>query len=89
MIYRVRIFLSNSAKSASYLGEQDLKVRPYVGQPLNFTQNSSLRSGRVKDIAPANWDPTSALIPAVHVEWYPTRPAAEREAPGIMQALCP
>ena len=87
MIYRVRIFLWNSAKSSSYLGEQDLKVRPAVGQPIKFRQYSSLRLGRVKDIAPANWDPSSAVIPAVHVEWYPVRPAAEHEAPSIVQAL--
>jgi len=86
MVYRVRIFLWNSAKGSTYLGEQDLKVRPVVGSQANFKLSGRLHSGHVRDIAPADWDPTSALIPTVRVEWRGFE-AATNSAAGEGRAL--
>jgi hypothetical protein len=67
MTYRVRIFLWAGERSSQYIGQHELRVRPAVGNPIQFKRDGALLTGRVKDIAPANWDPSSALIPAVYV----------------------
>jgi hypothetical protein len=67
MIYRVRIFLWTGERSSEYIGQHELRVRPSVGNPIQFKRDGALLTGRVKDIAPANWDPSSALIPAIYV----------------------
>ena len=87
MTYRARIFLWSADKASDYVSEQDLAAKPTVGERIEFMRDGGLFRGHVKFIAPANWDPGSALIPAVHVtQWSPAGPAAERDRPGSAQA---
>jgi hypothetical protein len=80
MSYRVRIFLWNGEKGSQYMGEHELTQQPAIGKTIEFGQPGRICSAHVMSIAPANWDPSSALIPAVHVtEWQPTAPAIKEE----------
>jgi hypothetical protein len=66
----VRIFLSYpNARHPEYVGEKDLQERPVIGGQATFEHERRRHAGRVDRIAPENWNPTSALIPAVYVIW--------------------
>lgn len=64
---RVRIFLWDGDAGSRYMGEHDLAEQPTVGGTVQFGELGRSYSAQVMSIAPASWDPTSALIPAVHV----------------------
>jgi hypothetical protein len=82
MSYRVRIFLWNGEKGSQYMGEHELAQQPAIGKTVEFQQLGRICSAHVMNIAPANWDPSTALIPAVHVtEWQPTGRTAKEEKP--------
>jgi hypothetical protein len=80
MSYRVRIFLWNGENGSQYMGEHELAEQPAIGKKVEFSQLGQLYSAHVMNIAPPHWDPSSALIPAVHVtQWQPTGPAMKKE----------
>ena len=68
MAYRVRIFLRRSdQKAGSYIGERYLREMPRLNGRVVFEHEDSMESGNVERIVPDGWQPTSELIPSVHV----------------------
>jgi hypothetical protein len=68
MAYRVRIFLRRQDQNAGrYIGERYLREIPRLRGRVAFKLGDAVRAGMVERIVPDDWQPTSELIPTVHV----------------------
>jgi hypothetical protein len=68
MAHRVRIFLRHRDQNAGrYIGERYLREMPRLSGRVAFELGDVVQAGTVERIVPDNWQPTSELIPTVHV----------------------
>jgi hypothetical protein len=68
MSYRVRIFLRRSDQNAGrYVGERYLQEISRLHGPVLFDSGAGMQQGKVEGIFPDTWEPTSELIPSIHV----------------------
>ena len=68
MSYRVRIYLRRSDQNAGhYIGERCLSEIPRLDGGVAFDDDTEVRRRKVEGIFPGSWEPTSGLIPSVHV----------------------
>jgi len=68
MACRVRIFLRHRDQIAgTYIGERWLREPPRPGKRIAVQLESSVLAGTVERIVPGSWQPSSELIPTIHV----------------------